>query len=366
MKKILVSLFCLAITAITFAENTHETQENCNTCDDSGLYDWPDLTADEDIFASDEVFRVTITTDIKVLKKERQKEEYQAAKIAYQNHFDQLVEKEIELRPRGNSRLKLCSFPPIKLDLTEAEFEEAYLDNLRKVKLVTHCTNQKDAQEKVVLEYLSYKLYNLITDRSYRVRLMEITYEDAKGKLEPLTRMAFMIESNKQLLKRLGGEWVKQKNIYPEVMDHNTADKMAIFQFMIGNTDWSIPAHHNVRAMKIGEPGEEMLIPIPFDFDYAGLVDADYALPDPMFDIESVRERVYRGFCRSETEFQGLFDEFLAQKEVILSMVENNSYLSSRTIGYSSEYINDFFKILESDKYKRNMIFNNCRRPGTL
>jgi hypothetical protein len=94
--------------------------------------------------------------------------------------------------------------------------------------------------------------------------------------------------------------------------DLHAANRVALFQYMIGNTDWSIVRERNVTLL-LGEDGYQR--PLPFDFDMSGLVNAHYAGPAPGLPIDDVTERFYLGFCDPETDWEQLFGEFLNRQQ---------------------------------------------------
>ena len=106
--------------------------------------------------------------------------------------------------------------------------------------------------------------------------------------------MAFFIESEQEMASRLGGRPVKPRIISPKGMDSTAYDRMCLFQFMIGNTDFGAYTRHNVKV--VGFKGRPP-IPVPYDFDYSGLVAADYAIPSTDLPIQNVEERYFLGFA---------------------------------------------------------------------
>ena len=84
---------------------------------------------------------------------------------------------QIQVRARGISRRKeYCAFPPIYLLFDKSEMHGTLFHGQKKLKLVTYCMPASDYEQRTVLEYLVYRLYNLITSASLRVRAAEVTY----------------------------------------------------------------------------------------------------------------------------------------------------------------------------------------------
>ena len=63
---------------------------------------------------------------------------------------------------------------------------------------------------------------------------------------------------------------------------------MSVFQYMVGNTDWSMVRFHNVE---VSRTPRGVYVPVPYDFDWTGLVSTRYARPNEGLGIRSVRQR---------------------------------------------------------------------------
>ena len=150
-------------------------------------------------------------------------------------------------------------------------------------------------------EYLIYRMFNLLTPRSFRARLVEAKYIDTVSKTTVAEDLAILIEDDDDVADRLEGRITTQENIIFARVDPDALNLMMLFQYMIGNTDFSILVQHNIRLVQTQE-GRRYAV--PYDFDYSGLVDAGYAVPGKNLPITSVRDRLYRGPCRTPAEWQ--------------------------------------------------------------
>ena len=74
---------------------------------------------------------------------------------------------------------------------------------------------------------------------------------------------------------------------------------VALFEYMIGNTDWSVPAYHNIKLMQDRKNPESIPFAVPYDLNHCGFVNAPYAVPPEELGIETVKDRMYRGFSSS-------------------------------------------------------------------
>lgn len=228
---------------------------------------------------------------------------------------------------------------PLLIDLPKKKSRNSLFAQQNKLKLVTHC----QLDEWVVREYLVYKLYNLLTDLSFRARLARVTYTDSLGKRSPETHWGFLLEDESDVAKRNN---VKVSNTKQTAMTRADSLRMAtvsVFEFMIGNTDWSVPYLHNIRLFSNGRPA---LLPVPYDFDHAGIVEANYALPAEQLSIQSVRERLYRGPSYPPALLQQVFDSFNRLKPQFYALYQNESRLDNRYVKRTLKYLDEFYALI--------------------
>jgi hypothetical protein len=311
------------------------------------------------LFEKDELLELSLSFDISAFKRQKSKEEYLPALLTCYLSKTDSVNKEIKIKARGNVRLSICSFPPIRINFKKEGSSNDEFSNIDKVKLVTHC--EPNHQTYTLKEYLAYKLYNVITDYSFRVRLARIKYINTAKKSKPDIEYAFFIEPVEILGKRINGIEVKttnltQKNIRPEMMD-----RMAIFNYMIGNTDWSVPIKHNVVIFSQGFSDNPNLGAIvPYDFDYAGLINAEYAVPFPDLGLKSVLERRYLGVCRSQDVFMKELKEFPEKKNELIKVINDFPYLNAREKKEMILYLEGFFRDFDKHNIIAYKLLNEC------
>jgi hypothetical protein len=315
-----------------------------------------------DIFEDEEVMKITIESDFKNLIKNKLKDEYQPAVMKYMVSDTVLVTRHLEIRPRGNMRRRNCYYPPLKLNFPKKEAVLKMVKEFDKMKMVVKCSKAKINEQYLLSEYYAYKLLNILTDYSFRVKLIEVTYIDTSGKFKTGTSYAYLIETIDQMADRLKAVPFE----YPGLADHHTnQDQLAIvylFQYLIGNTDWSIPAGHNSEMVKSQDPDDEHPYAIPYDFDYAGIVNANYAAPDASLGIESVRERLYRGVCIDNTIIKNTAEHFIDAREEIHNLYENAEELDKANYNSTIQYISEFYRTIENDFTFQNKILDNCRK----
>lgn len=296
--------------------------------------------------------------------KNKHTDEQIPARLSVYDEDSLLNIREIKLQPRGNFRRNHCSFPPLKLDFKMSDSNTVFLKDVNKIKLVTHCRQSGKYEQYVLKEYLCYKIYNFLTDLSFRVHLLEIEYIDTGGKYEPFTKFGFLIESEEGLIKRLDVYPAKQWNISKKEIDLFNFHLMSVFQFMIGNNDWIISALHNIRLYQQKDIAGNNLVAVPYDFDYSGMVNAQYAIPDESLGIKTVRQRLYHGYCIPENDFIPVFSQFLVKKDGIFDIINNFRFLDKRHKTEMLKYTNDFYRIIEEPKLVKKSILDDCKKYG--
>ena len=245
----------------------------------------------------------------------------------------------------------------VDFDRTPAALSTAFaLQN--DLKLVAHCRDRDSYEQNLIEEYLAYRLYNLLTETSFRVRLARITYRDTHDRRPALTRLAFLVENPEMLAERLGGIHLEAPGAAPGDLHALASARAELFQYMIGNTDFSIVNFHNAEVFRLPDGQYH---PVPYDFDFSGLVDAPYAAPAALLGTRSVRDRVFRGFCRPTVDMTGLYSEFLALRDAFAATLRSRPELAPDNAEHAIRYLEEFFKVIESPRARRNLIERRCR-----
>lgn len=291
---------------------------------------------------------VTIRTDLGGVIENRRSEAYLPAVFVYKNKDGKTVQQNIEVQVRGKFRRRVCDFPPLKLKFPKKELAAAGLEkDFNKLKLVTHCIDDKDyGNDNLLREYLIYKLYNELNPvNSFRVQLLRITYEDSQGLSPKIKRYGFLIEDTDEMAARVGKAESERLNIHPDSL--STADEhiMGLFQYMIGNADWSTILLRNVKLVT-PRTGHRS-IPVPYDFDFAGLVNASYAIPQYDLGVRSIRDRLYLGMpCQQET-MRATMRLFLEKEQRLRDIVTNCKWLAKESRVEIIYYLHHFFEAIE-------------------
>jgi hypothetical protein len=317
------------------------------------------LGQDFGLFTNDEILNLSLRFDITTYKRKKPKEEYMPALLTYHINDKDSVNKEIRLMSRGEMRNGYCDFPPIRLNFKKAGFEQSDLKQIGKIKMVTHC--QYGNEQYLFKEYLIYKLFNVMTDISFKVRLIKIEYINTTKKSKPINTYAFFIEPMELLTARTNSVEVTSTNLTQKHITPETMDRLAIFNYMIGNTDWSVPNQHNCKIVSKLEVNNSGLgIVIPYDFDYSGLVNADYAVPYEKLGLSSVRERRYVGICRTEDAFINALREFKEKKDEFYKIINEFPLLDKRNRAEMIGYLDSFYRRFDNKNSVVFDILNGC------
>lgn len=301
---------------------------------------------------------VELELDLKVFLKNKKKEEYQEGKISFLNpKTNEREEWNVELRPRGNMRRRISYIPPIKLKLSKKTLKSQGLEKFNKIKMVAQFRGGKMAEQYVLKEFHAYRMYNLISPYSFRVQLIRLTLRDKSAKKRLIEYYGFLIEPEEEMAARLGGVIIEREKMRTSFMVDSEFHRMSLFQYMIGNTDWSVGNSHNLKFMKL--PGFAKLVPVPYDFDYAGLVNAVYAAPFHTLPIKKVTERLYRGNTFTEKDMEEILPSFEDKAGDLIQLLETCEYLDPRSKKHTVVYMQDFFR---ECKRRKSMLYTLQKR----
>ncbi len=311
------------------------------------------------LFASHEPLAFTLHADFDEFRSNRDDTIPHAGRLVMQGGAEPGIP--LKLWVRGNFRRQKsnCAFPPIRLDFDKDDPDLGVFAGQNRIKLVVRCRDNDTYEQYVIKEYLAYRLYGLLTDESFRVRLAHVTYADTSGKRKPETSWAFMIEDDDDMAERIGGEVMDLPQIDPRAYDPQQTTLMSVFQYMVGNTDMSSMMLHNVVAVQ----ANGRYLSIPYDFDWTGLVSARYATPDPKVGVRNVRERVYRGVCRDEVDYAAVYGRFLEVQPEIEALIASLP-LDKGNAERARDYIEDFYKIISDERRARREIEERCRHAS--
>ena len=316
------------------------------------------------LFAVDDLLEITLKGDVADLMKDRGEEtKYHPFKLSYKDVNNIMVEITLEIKVRGHFRkLKQnCNYPPLLLNFSEETSKGSIFSEQDKVKLVTPCKDEKY----VVREYLVYKMYNQITPKSFKARLVKFNFEsdDPKAKdMEPL--YGILLEQEDQMAKRNNAVSLETQLVKPQQTLREDFLNMAVFEYLIGNTDWSVQYRQNVKL--IAKDSTSITSTVPYDFDHGGIIAAPYALPAPELELGTTRERRYRGYCMNDMkQFDSVLSIYNQHKEDLYKVYTENSLLEESYKKSTVKYLDEFYAIInDKDKIKKAFGYP-CDKKGT-
>lgn len=324
-------------------------------------------SAAQPLFASHETLAVRITAPLSAIQRKRDSGDYHDGTFEYQDAAGAPQALDLKLRARGNYRRRedRCRFPPIRLNFRKSQVADGLFDGQDKLKLVTHCQAGNIHYEQFILkEYLAYRILNALTDKSFSVRLLRIQWIDTDRAEDSVERYGFLIEDDDRLADRLGYDVVESPGISPTELDPEHAARVAAFQYLIGNTDFSLirgtaegGCCHN--AVLLGK-GDQRYLSVPYDFDFAGLVNAPYAEPNPRLRIRSVRTRMYRGYCDVNDALEPALQSLRVIRDDIVALIRQQEGLDDRNRNMSIRYVEDFYKAIDKPSTVRRRLLGRC------
>jgi hypothetical protein len=325
----------------------------------------PALATEPDpLFRDNSVLDVTITAPMKPLVRERSKDEYLKGTFGYTDADGTPVVLDVGIRARGNFRHKICDLPPLRLNFKKSQVKGTLFNKQNKLKLVVPCEDSDRYEQLLLREYLAYRILNTLTDLSFRVRLLRVTYADSNGGANDDIRYAFVIEDEERFAKRHGLESVDLRWTSVEALEPEALNLTSVFQYLIGNTDFSPIAGAPERGcchnyvLYSGASGRFM--PVPYDFDHSGLVDAPYAEPNDQFKLRNVQERLYRGRCANNAFIPASVDRHRQARESIYELVDELPGADGRTRRETTRYIDGFFELIEKPSRVDRYITKKC------
>ena len=333
-------LILLAIPVVCFA-------------DDSPLF--------SDSAALDLVFEVPLNT---IIRKADDRPVVEG-RVHYTDDGGAEVSVDLTMTTRGRSRLEYCQFPPLSVNFNKQERKGTLFAGQKKLKIVTQCRRGATFERYLMQEYSIYRAFNVLTDYSFRVRLINATFRDSEGKKKDVEELAFFIESDNEVADRTGMKKYDISIINAAQLDVSHASMYALFQYLIANTDWSSlkgpedeGCCHNGKL--IGPPdSDDGFVVIPYDFDQAGIINTKYSMPADGLGISSVRRRVYRGRCMHLDQLDGTIEQFNASRGEIENALLP-AYFDGKYRESTLRYIDEFYEVINDPRDREKFIENQC------
>ena len=315
-----------------------------------------------DQFQAQEIVEMTLTAKLDTLINVRNTMEYSRAELSYEDEFGIRQNYRIKVRPRGKFRRRTCDMPPLKLKISKKQLEAAGLSKHNDLKLVTHCLDDEKYSESLVLrEYLAYQLYNELTPYSFRVQLARITYQDSEDPGYKITQYGFLIEDTDELVARMEGKECEDCFGLPVEKYRASSERIAaVFQFMIGNADWSTQMSRNVKQVEMSDGS---IVPVPYDFDFSVMVSAPYLRPNASLGQTAEMERVFLGHAGSVKEIYSTLSYFKTKRRRLLEIVKDFDRLSWDDRQRIKLYLESFFKQIYNRDSAEDFFFGKNKIP---
>jgi hypothetical protein len=320
---------------------------------------------DSPLFSSDTPLDLLFEFPVRTIVRKAESRPVVEGSVSYADESGQPTRIELTMTTRGKSRLELCQFPPLSADFKKQQRKGTLFAGQKKLKIATLCKNNDTYLRYLLQEYGIYRAFNALTEKSFRVRMINATYRDLEGKQKDLTASAFFIESDDEVADRLGMQTQDVSIINPPQLDPEHASLSALFQYLVANTDWSSlrgPGEegccHNGKVLVRPGSASGWLV-IPYDFDQSGIINTKYSMPADGLGIRSVRQRIYRGRCLHLDKLDSVIALFNARRaniEAALLPAELQGKFRNATV----EYIDEFYRIINDPAQRMEQIESRC------
>ena len=315
----------------------------------------------ERLFGADEPLEFTLAADYKQLFKSRDTLNVKTVKatLTVKDSSGTPVEIPVELAPRGHFRLRsdVCNFPPIRIIFPSQGLKGTPFAGQKSLKLGTHCQQRdKEFSEYPVREHGAYEVLNMLTDWSFKSRLARVNYVPVGNEKDAYTKLGLLIEDESDMAKRNGGRIYTVRGGTFSDVDPAQIAIVSVFAYFLGNTDWSLYSLHNIRLVATSDG---RYVPVPYDFDWSGVVFARYAKPDPRLGIPTVQDRLFRGPCMSMSDLAPVIAKFSANKaaikELYAKLPVDDGYRRR-----AMDYYDDFFRVISDQRQVKRELIDTC------
>ena len=319
------------------------------------------------LFRSDTALNITITTNFKSFLSERDslKLAKHEALLSYPDSGGTLISVPVSLRARGHFRRQArnCQFPPVRLDFKSSAVKSSLLKGLSRLKITTNCRPGNSEYEQYILqEFALYRVYASLTELSLKTRLARITYRDTLGKVAPITTWAFFTEDMGDLAGTSNLRLMKANGALFADLEQQPLATLSVFEYFIGNTDWSISGQHNITLFS--DSLANNVTAVPYDFDWTGAVDARYAFPDARLAIRRVTDRLYRGLCLTPELFTSTIEQFKSKRATIDGLLTTTPGLTPERAKHMQEYFDEFWKRTNDPRSLQREFARDCQKQG--
>lgn len=356
-KNIQPYLYFVFVCTLFSVKSIGQSKANSKTADTIQVF------PDNQFFSDDAILDITLSGNLNELLNDRaEKSKYHTVTVSYKTADGSDFNITANAKTRGHFR-KLrsnCIYPPLLLNFLNTDsLEQSVFKGQKKLKLVMPCA----ADNFIVKELLVYKLYNLVTPQSFRARLVRIKLADTKRKKNVKSFYGLLLEDENEMARRNGSKVIETKT-KPEYTDRIPFLTMAVFQFLIANTDWSVQYNQNIKL--IATDSLAFLTVVPYDFDHSGIVETPYARPTEELQMFSIRERRYRGFCISDlSQFEPIVLFYNSIKKEIYTLYKSCNLLDTQYKDKTIAYLDEFYQTINTPELMQKAFGYPCDKNGT-
>ena len=326
----------------------------------SSLAQEPEFSA---LFSEEEPVNIRLNISLKEVRKETNDTTYMEGVMHYENETGTWDSIPVKIRTRGEFRLRECFYPPLRVKIKKSDAKGTLFEGNKALKLVMPCNKGGDNNGLVVREFMCYKLYEAITPYTFSTRMVNLDFWDMTGKKPKNYQLTtFFIEDDDLVADRFDAEVKDGLNLHPLALHDTSAIRHDLFQYLIANIDWSTTYMHNEKIMLTEDPLR--YIPLTYDFDMSGFVNAPYAVINPEFDMENIRDRIYRGFCRKNNDVVFFVrNQFIEKEQAIYDIIAGyQDQLEERDYKSLVKFVDEFYETIKNDKSFKLEILDKCRR----
>jgi hypothetical protein len=312
------------------------------------------------LFEEQTPIKLTLVTDVIAIQNDKSEDpEYIKGMLIYHVSTYEFETFDMKVKARGKTRrlTELCDFPPLKFNFKKNNTKNTIFEGQDKLKFVSQCRQDEIFKDFLYEEYLLYKTYNVLTENSYRTRLVEIVIKDKQLRVDPIVMSGFLIEDDELFEKRTESKKFNEVVYSQDSCEAQSLDVLSMFQYMIGNTDWYINTKHNID---IFQKKDGTLIPVPYDFDFAGVINMPYAMPSKEIPIRRVTQRYFKGSCRELEAYESAISLFNSKQQEIYNLYNSFTYVEKPVIRKSIRYYNKFYKILNDPSLVESSFYQAC------
>lgn len=290
----------------------------------------------------DEMAKLTLDADMTTLLENRKTSDYYPGLLTMPDGKS----FQVKIKAKGKYRRKVAEIPPLKVKFTKKSLAAEGLDTLNEVKLVLPCYDNNLGDELIIREYLAYRMFERLTTASVRARLVKLSLRDTHVEKSRKSMYAIVLEDNEETAVRLNGKEVEQYGLPADSLIQNQAALVAMFEYLIGNTDWDIAMMRNVRLIRANDSRKVLVV--PYDFDFSGFVSAPYASPSSESGLLTVRDRFLMHHGMSQDALRKAIQVLKSAQNDLYSICRSK-YLSRESEAELLQYLETFFQHIDQN-----------------